>query len=106
MKCAHLVILAVLTIASPALAGADVSVIQKDQSFSTSRLAIHAGDTVLWGNADDFNHNIAVQTSGGAVTDLGLQAHGQVIRHSFDAAGSYRIFCHIHPKMKMTVVVE
>ena len=106
MKRAHFVILAVLAAAGPALAGSDISVIQKDQSFSVPTLSVHSGDTVMWGNADDFNHNISVQVPGGAALDKGIQAHGQVIRHTFDAAGSYRVFCKIHPKMKMTVVVE
>jgi len=106
MKRAHFVLFAVLAAAGPALAGADISVIQRDQAFSTPTLSVHAGDTVMWGNADDFNHNISVKVEGGAATDMGIQAHGQVIRHTFDAAGSYRVFCKIHPKMKMTVVVE
>jgi len=106
MKRAHLLILTILAVAGPALAASDISVIQKDESFSTPSITIHVGDTVLWGNADDFTHNISVHNLDGSLTDLGVQAHGQVIRHTFDAAGSYRVVCKVHPKMKMTVVVN
>lgn len=99
-----LLILASL-VAAPAFAS-DASIIQKDQAFEQSNVTISAGDTVRWGNVDDFDHNISIHSPSGKDADLGMQAHGVIIAHKFEERGVYRIFCKIHPRMKMTVTVK
>ena len=104
LKLPLLIGLAVTALAQSA-AAADVSVIQKDQAFSQPSITIQPGDTVMWGNADDVDHNITVK-GGDVATDFGVQKPGHVIKRLFDATGAYRVICHIHPKMKMTVIVQ
>jgi plastocyanin len=92
--------------AFPALA-ADLSVIQQNQAFSSSSMSVHVGDKLTFNNQDDVTHNITVK--GGAdddADDLGLQKPGKTVSYTFDAKGSYRVICSIHPKMKMTVIAQ
>lgn len=106
MRHSRLVALVAILAAGQALAADMHSVMQKDQAFSTPSLEINAGDTVMWGNADDIMHNIAVIAPDGGDQDLGNQAPRVILKHTFDTAGKYRIICHVHPKMKMTVLVK
>jgi len=108
MKPLPLAGLAALVVAFPALAtdsSSTISVIQKDMSFSQAVVTLHVGDEVMWGNADDVDHNISVSGAGVEV-DHGLQKPGHIIKQAFEVAGSYRVICHIHPKMKMTVIAQ
>jgi len=71
-------------------------------SFAPSMAAVAAGSTVTWTNRDDVPHNIvsAEQKFKSPVLDTNEQ-----FSHTFDAPGTYRYFCSIHPKMTGQVVV-
>ena len=108
MKRQTLLCLLVLVCAFPARATdapTTISVIQKDQMFSQPVVTLRVGDTIMWGNADDVDHNIAIQGGAGEI-DHGVQKPGRVIKQTFDVAGNYRVICHIHPHMKMTVIAQ
>lgn len=90
--------------ATPAVA-ADTSILQRNQAFSQADVSISVGDTVKWGNADPFNHNISIR-GGGVDTSLGIQKPDQVLSYKFDEAGAFTIICKIHPRMKMSVHVQ
>jgi plastocyanin len=106
MKSVHLFALAVLGAAFPALA-ADLSVTQQNQTFSAPSMSVHVGDKLSFNNQDDVTHNITVKGGAdGDAEDLGLQKPGKSVAYTFEAKGSYRIICSIHPKMKMTVNVQ
>jgi plastocyanin len=92
-------------VALPALA-ADLSVSQKNRTFSTPSLTVHVGDTVHFENFDDVTHNITVKDAEDDTADLGLQKPGVEVSHRFDAKGRYRVVCSIHPRMRMTVNVQ
>ena len=64
--------------------------------------AVAAGSTVTWTNRDDVPHNIVStdQKFKSPVLDTDEQ-----FSHTFDAPGTYRYFCSIHPKMTGQVVV-
>ena len=96
--------LVVILAAPPALAS-DMAILQRNQAFSQAEVTIQAGDTLKWGNADPFNHNITVK-GGAEDVSLGIQKPDQVLSHRFEVAGKYVVVCQIHPRMKMNVIVQ
>ena len=105
MKLLPMTLLGLATLATVAFA-ADVPVSQKNQTFSTLALTVHAGDKVMFQNDDTVTHNITVKGADGDADDLGLQKPGGVVSYKFEAKGPYRIVCSIHPRMKMMVTAE
>lgn len=105
MRVVRLAALAAVLIAAPALAG-DLSVGQKDQTFSVPSLTVQKGDKVVWHNNDSVTHNITVRGADGDSEDLGLQKPGAPVSYTFSDKGAFRVVCSIHPKMKMTVNVQ
>ena len=71
-------------------------------SFAPAMAAVPAGTTVTWTNRDDVPHNIVStdQKFKSPVLDTDEQ-----FSHTFDAPGTYKYFCSIHPKMTGQVVV-
>ena len=71
-------------------------------SFAPVMATVAAGSTVTWTNRDDVPHNIVSteQKFKSPVLDTGEQ-----FSHTFDAPGTYKYFCSIHPKMTGQVVV-
>ena len=63
---------------------------------------VATGSTVTWTNRDDVPHNIVStdQKFKSPVLDTDEQ-----FSHTFDAPGTYKYFCSIHPKMTGQVVV-
>jgi Icc protein len=84
-------------------AGAGVKQVVVDNfSFAPAKAAVAAGSTVTWTNRDDVPHNIVSteQKFKSPVLDTDEQ-----FSHAFDAPGTYKYFCSIHPKMTGQVVV-
>jgi Icc protein len=71
-------------------------------SFAPAKAAVAVGSTVTWTNRDDVPHNIVStdQKFKSPVLDTDEQ-----FSHTFDAPGTYKYFCSIHPKMAGQVVV-
>jgi plastocyanin len=71
-------------------------------SFAPAMAAVAVGSTVTWTNRDDVPHNIVStdQKFKSPVLDTDEQ-----FSHTFDAPGTYKYFCSIHPKMTGQVVV-
>jgi len=71
-------------------------------SFSPATAAVAPGATVTWTNRDDVPHNIVStdQKFKSPVLDTDEQ-----FSHTFDAPGTYKYFCSIHPKMTGQVLV-
>lgn len=78
---------------------------QSKLQFSLAELKIKQGDTVKFMNSDRLAHNIMV-TDGSRVLNSGLQQPGQPFEAPFTQKGTFPVTCGIHPKMRMTVVVE
>ena len=78
---------------------------QSKLQFSLAELKIKQGDTVKFTNSDRLAHNIMV-TDGSRVLNSGLQQPGQPFEAPFTLKGTFPVTCGIHPKMRMTVVVE
>lgn len=85
---------------------AETNVNQSHTSFDVDEVTIKKGDTVIFNNHDDVTHNIQVVNSDGDADDKGLQKPGQSIKETFSQAGSYKVRCAIHPKMKLKVEVK
>ena len=64
--------------------------------------SVPAGSTVTWTNRDDVPHNIVSteQKFKSPVLDTDEQ-----FSHRFDAPGTYKYFCSIHPRMTGRIVV-
>jgi Icc protein len=71
-------------------------------NFAPSTTTVKPGGTVTWTNHDDVPHNIVSteQKFKSAVLDTDGQ-----FSHTFDAPGSYRYFCSLHPRMTGRIVV-
>jgi plastocyanin len=72
-------------------------------SFTPQTITVPAGTTVTWTNGDDVPHTVAAD-------DLAFHSKAmdtdEQYSHTFDAPGTYKYFCTVHPHMQGTVVVE
>ncbi len=71
-------------------------------SFAPATTAVPVGSTITWTNRDDVPHNIVSteQKFKSPVLDT-----DEKFAHTFDAPGTYKYYCSIHPKMTGEVVV-
>jgi plastocyanin len=93
-----------LAVATAAWA-ASVTVAQRGIAFAPGTVSVKAGDTVVFVNEDQFGHNVYSESAGGEF-DIGRQQPGQRSPVQFKRAGSFDVYCRIHPKMHLTVTVE
>ncbi|WP_431862110.1 cytochrome c peroxidase [Azospirillum sp.] len=78
---------------------------QRDKRFSLSEVRIKAGQALRVHNNDVRDHNVRYERDGREFNS-GIQEPGQSVSVPFTEAGTYRVFCGIHPKMKLRVDVE
>ncbi len=86
-------------------ATAIVDVIQQGRAFSVASLHLHVGDTIRFNNEDEFDHQVYVQ-SPGLTFDSDEAAPGEKLEMVLTAAGTFEVRCHIHPRMRLAVVVD
>jgi len=73
----------------------------KSYKFAPAAISVTAGDTVTWTNHDNFSHSVRIE--GGEPL---VMKPGESVTHTFDAPGTFRYDCSLHPQnMKGTVVV-
>jgi plastocyanin len=89
--------------AEPATAD-EVAVEQHDKRFVPDLVAITAGQTVAFPNADPLLHNVYSPTAD-RTFDLGSYPRGDTRRRGFPTPGVIEVFCNIHPEMSATIVV-
>jgi hypothetical protein len=77
---------------------------QKNKTFLPRVLAVPVGSTVDFPNNDQIFHNV-FSLSTPQPFDLGLYRAGESRARTFTAAGTYRVFCNIHPQMTALIVV-
>ena len=72
-------------------------------SFTPAMAAVPVGTTVTWANHDDIPHNVVSpeQKFKSPVLDT-----DEMFSHTFAAAGTYKYYCSIHPRMTGQVVVR
>lgn len=78
----------------------DIEII--DFAFSPDVISVTPGTTLTFVNAGAALHTV---TAVDGSFDSGLMTSGQTYARSFDAAGTYNIFCTLHPAMTATVLV-
>jgi plastocyanin len=71
--------------------------------FNPLRVKVSRGTTVLWTNRDGVDHDVTFLKH-----DLAspLVGKGGEIAVAFHKPGEYRYYCHVHPFMQGTVIVE
>lgn len=79
------------------------TVVMQNSAFSPATITVNKGDTVTWVNNDPMTHRVAADDGS---FDLGDQANGASVSHTFTQAGTYAYHCTIHPFMKGTVIVQ
>jgi plastocyanin len=122
MSISFATILSSLTVHSAFAATINVSIPKGSSTnpangFSPKAITIKTGDMVKWTNNDNTLHTV---TSGkdskdpnkGKLFDSGLtgltalSTTGKTFEHAFTKAGTYPVFCEVHPGMAMTVTVK
>ena len=73
--------------------------------FAPEAISVPAGTTVTWTNNDNFTHSVQFLDGGLPAEPLQMQP-GASTTFTFDAPGTYRYQCHLHPQdMRGTVTV-
>jgi len=72
-------------------------------AFAPQRIAVKAGTTITWINADDSPHTVA--SSAKLFKSKALDTDDQ-FTFTFTTPGVYEYFCSVHPRMTGAVVVE
>lgn len=71
--------------------------------YSPDRVKVSTGTTVLWTNRDGVDHDVTFLERDVASPLVGK---GGEIAVAFRKPGEYRYYCHVHPFMQGTVIVE
>jgi plastocyanin len=86
-------------------------------SFLQDSITIKKGESLTFINETTSPHVIANGTwtdgaaqsgaeSGAPPMDLNIPAHGSATTPPFETAGTFKLYCPIHPNMNLTVMVE
>jgi plastocyanin len=78
-------------------------VTMKDFSFQPANIEVKVGTKVTWRNEDSSPHTVTEDE--GAFTSPALD-QGKTFEHTFDAKGTFKYHCSIHPSMVGQVVVK
>jgi plastocyanin len=101
---ALLALTVLLAAVSSVAVAATRTVLIKNFAFNPKTLTISRGSSVTWKWQGYFNHNVAVK-SGPVKFRSRIQYKG-AFSHTFLRAGTYHLYCTLHPSMKETVVVR
>ena len=104
MRTQVLAVAALLALSAPALA-TDVTVRQKNKTFSAQTVQVKAGQSIVFANDDTVTHNVYSITKG-LEFEIKTQEPGKADAVKFDRAGVVLVECAIHPKMKLNVHVS
>jgi plastocyanin len=77
---------------------------QKNKTFTPRLLGVPVGSVVDFPNDDIIFHNV-FSLSGPQPFDLGQYRGGESQSRTFTQAGTYRVFCNIHPNMSALILV-
>lgn len=80
------------------------TITQKDRKFVPDLVAVTAGGSVAFPNADSFLHNVFSQ-SPDRKFDLGSFRKGETKSKDFPKPGVIDVYCNIHPEMAATILV-
>jgi plastocyanin len=81
-----------------------------NSKFDPASVTVSVGDTVVWVNQDQANHQIASDPhpahTGLPDLESGLLATNQTYSYKFTAAGTFKYHDHLNPSIKGTVIVQ
>jgi cytochrome c peroxidase len=80
------------------------TVSQDDKAFSPTHIALARGSRLWIVNNDTRTHNVRIFDPA-LDFDSGAQEPGETVEIAFPTAGSFLVFCGIHPKMELYVDV-
>lgn len=80
-------------------------IVQADRKFQASAITIVRGDLVRFTNSDPYVHQIYVN-SPTFEYESSMQPPDKIIELRFPAPGAFQVMCHIHPTMRLTVIVQ
>ena len=104
MRLSCLCLAACLLLPVPAFA-ADHIIVQKARAFRPAEITIDRGDRLTVTNDDEFIHQI--YTAGDTFSfDSEEKSPGENLNESFPRVGTFPVRCHIHPTMRMTIIVK
>ena len=72
--------------------------------FNPNTITIPKGANILWTNIDSVPHTIFSDSGDEIHSDSLIK--GETYAHTFNAPGTYKYHCGVHPSMKGVVVVE
>ena len=97
-------LLAALLAAGPRpAAAAEASIGIENFTFDPPSLVVAPGTEVVWTNHDDVPH--VVKEDGGGFASPALDTDDRFARR-FEAPGTYRYYCVLHPHMQGTIIVR
>jgi plastocyanin len=99
---ARLVVAAALSLYLGGAHADEVKVTIDNFTFTPAELKVKVGDTVTWTNHDDIPHTVV---AAGKYRSKTMDTDG-TFSFTFTAAGDYKYFCSLHPRMTGTVKVE
>jgi plastocyanin len=88
---------------APAAADDSKQVVVDNFSFTPANADVPVGTTVTWTNHDDIPHNVVSPERKFKSSVLDTD---ETFSHKFEAAGTYKYYCSIHPRMTGQVVVR
>ena len=77
-------------------------IVQKGRRFLPAQITIPRGERLTFTNQDEFIH----QMYSDGLFDSDEKAPGEILNETFPRAGTFQVRCHIHPTMKLTVLVR
>ena len=99
---ARLILLALVGLALPALAGHTVRVTIEQLRFDPPQATVHVGDTIEWTNGDFVAHTATARNKDWDVTIPPKGVARVILQH----AGEVDYFCRFHPNMTGRISVE
>ena len=105
MRRIQLVLTSALALPSLAAAPADHVIHQQGRAFSSTVITVARGQPVTFLKDDTVPHNV-MSTSPDNAFNLGSQVPGTATPVTFDRAGIVAVICAIHPRMRMTIIVN
>ncbi len=81
------------------------TVSQDDKTFHPAHIALPRGGRLWIVNNDTRTHNVRIYDPPALDFDSGAQEPGETVEIAFTNAGSFLVFCGIHPKMELYVDV-
>jgi plastocyanin len=78
----------------------------KDKKYSPAKLTIKAGQTVIWTNRDDNDHQVSITLDGKLVKASEDLSRDESFKFTFDKPGKYKYQCKYHPREKGEITVE